>query len=85
MYGMHVHRAVIEAGEMLSGITIHFVDEEYDRGDVIAQFCCPVLPTDTPELLAKRVQKLEHTHFPIVIEQLIGQYLITKHTSHIQR
>lgn len=71
MYGMNVHSAVLTAGESVTGITIHFVDEEYDRGEIIAQFSVPVLPDDTPETLALRVQKLEHTHYPRVIEEVI--------------
>lgn len=64
MYGMHVHRAVLAAGEKESGITIHFVNEHYDEGRYIAQFTCPVFPDDSPESLAQRVQELEHTHLP---------------------
>lgn len=68
MYGIHVHRAVLAAGEKESGITIHRVDEHYDHGDHVLQARCPVEPTDTPESLAKRVLELEHTHYPPTIE-----------------
>lgn len=60
MYGINVHRAVIEAGEIETGVTIHFVNEEYDEGEVILQAKAPVYPTDTPEILAARVLKIEH-------------------------
>jgi phosphoribosylglycinamide formyltransferase-1 len=70
MYGIHVHAAVLQSGDAQSGITIHYVDEQYDNGDVIFQETCPVLPTDTPESLAMKIHKLEHQHFPRVIEQV---------------
>lgn len=73
MYGMHVHEAVIEAGETESGITIHWVNEHYDEGAIIAQERCVVLPADTSVDLAQRVQALEHTYYPRVIESLLGQ------------
>ncbi|MDR2913067.1 MAG: phosphoribosylglycinamide formyltransferase [Alistipes sp.] len=69
MYGSRVHEAVVAAGERESGITIHRVDEHYDRGAIIAQFRCPVHPTDTPDTLAARIHELEHRHFPATIEQ----------------
>ncbi len=71
MYGMHVHRAVIDNKETESGITIHFVNEEYDAGDIIFQATCPVEKDDTPDLLAQRIHKLEHEHFPKVIEKVL--------------
>jgi phosphoribosylglycinamide formyltransferase 1 len=71
MYGMHVHQAVIEAGEAESGITIHLVNEVYDEGRVLAQFRTPVLPEMGAEALAHEVQKLEHEHFPKVVEQYL--------------
>lgn len=60
MYGMNVHRAVIEAGDVVSGATVHLVDGEYDEGPVLAQAEVSVLPGDTPETLAARVLKTEH-------------------------
>lgn len=71
MYGARVHAAVLAAGDKESGITIHYVNEKFDEGEHLAQFRCPVLPGDTPESLAKRVQQLEHAHFPEVVEQLL--------------
>ncbi len=68
MYGDRVHRAVIEAGEPESGITIHLVNEVYDSGAILAQFTVPVAPGDTPETLASKIHALEHAHFPEVIE-----------------
>jgi phosphoribosylglycinamide formyltransferase-1 len=64
MYGMHVHRAVLESGTRLSGPTVHFVDEEYDRGTILAQWPVPVLPEDTPESLAARILRVEHLLYP---------------------
>ena len=69
MYGHHVHEAVLAAGEKESGITIHYVNEHYDSGDIIFQATCPVLPDDTPDTLAARVHELEYAHFPRVIEE----------------
>lgn len=71
MYGSKVHEAVITAGEPESGITIHYVDEHYDNGDVIFQATCPVLEDDTADTLAERIHKLEHDNFPRVIEQCL--------------
>ena len=71
MYGMHVHRAVIDNNETESGVTIHFVNEEYDAGDIIFQATCPVEKDDTPDLLAQRIHTLEHEHFPKVIEKVL--------------
>jgi formyltetrahydrofolate-dependent phosphoribosylglycinamide formyltransferase len=71
MYGEHVHEAVIGAGEKESGITIHYVDEHYDNGDIILQVKCPVLDDDTPGSLAHRIHALEHANYPVVIEDLV--------------
>lgn len=71
MHGQHVHTAVVQAGEKESGITIHYINEEYDKGAFIRQERCPVLPDDTPEALAARVLQLEHQHLPQVVEQLL--------------
>jgi phosphoribosylglycinamide formyltransferase-1 len=73
MYGKHVHKAVIAAGETKSGITFHFVNEHYDEGNIIAQFECPIAPTDTVDTLQQKIQQLEHTHFPSVVEKLLAQ------------
>jgi phosphoribosylglycinamide formyltransferase-1 len=71
MYGRHVHEAVIAAGEKESGITIHYVDEIYDHGQVIFQDKVIVDPEDTPESLAGKIQSLEHSRFPRVIEEVV--------------
>ena len=71
MYGKKVHEAVIAAGEKESGITIHFVNENFDEGKHISQFKCPVMPGDTFHTLSERVQKLEHKHFAEEVEKLI--------------
>ena len=72
MYGQHVHRAVADAGETESGITIHYVNGNYDEGNVIFQAKCPVLPTDTPDMIAEKVHALEYEHFPRIISELWG-------------
>jgi phosphoribosylglycinamide formyltransferase-1 len=72
MYGSRVHQAVIDTGETESGITIHRVNDQYDRGDIIFQARCPVLPDDTIATLAQRIHELEYQHFPQVIEQLLS-------------
>ncbi len=64
MYGLRVHEAVIAAGEKISGATVHIVDEEFDHGKIILQESVPVEPNDTPETLAERVLKVEHTLLP---------------------
>jgi phosphoribosylglycinamide formyltransferase-1 len=71
MYGMHVHEAVVAAGEKESGITIHYINEQYDEGEIIFQATCPVLPSDAPEDVATRVHALEYAHYPPVIERLL--------------
>lgn len=72
MYGMHVHRAVVAAGESNSGISIHLCNENYDEGKMLLQISCPVLPGDTPEDVANKVRKLEHQYYPVAIEELIS-------------
>lgn len=71
MYGMRVHEAVISSGESFSGITIHMVNEEYDKGSIVSQHTCDVKPDDTPQSLAGRIHKLEHYWYPRVIEKLV--------------
>ena len=70
MYGIHVHEAVIAAGEKESGVTVHLVNEEYDRGPILAQVRVPVLPGDTPETLAERVLIQEHILYPATLEKI---------------
>ena len=64
MYGMNVHRAVIDSGARISGPTVHYVDEEYDEGTIVAQWPGPLKPSDTPEELAARVLRAEHRLYP---------------------
>ncbi len=71
MYGNKVHEAVVTAGETESGITIHYLNEHYDEGQIIAQYRCPVMPNDTPQDVATRVHALEYEYYPKVIEQLL--------------
>jgi phosphoribosylglycinamide formyltransferase-1 len=71
MFGMRVHRAVLEHGCKVSGCTVHFVDERYDTGPIVAQACVPVDDDDTPETLSARVQKQEHRLYPQCIEMVI--------------
>lgn len=71
MYGHFVHEAVIRNKETKSGITVHYVDEQYDHGHTIMQASCEVTANDTPETLAQKIHLLEHAHFPAVIEQLL--------------
>jgi formyltetrahydrofolate-dependent phosphoribosylglycinamide formyltransferase len=71
MYGEAVHRAVLAANEKESGITIHYVDEQYDHGATIFQATCSVLSTDLVENLAEKIHALEYLHYPVVIEKVI--------------
>jgi len=71
MYGDRVHKSVLDAGCTESGITIHFVNEHYDSGDIIFQTRCPVLPDDDADTLAARVHALEYEHYPAVISRII--------------
>jgi len=71
MYGSRVHEAVIQSRDKESGITIHFVNEKYDEGNIIFQAKCEVLPDDTPDTLAQRIHQLEYKHYPEVIEKVI--------------
>ncbi|WP_420634608.1 phosphoribosylglycinamide formyltransferase [Candidatus Palauibacter sp.] len=70
MYGGRVHRAVIEAGTRITGATVHFVDEAYDRGPILCQWPVPVLAGDTPESVAARVLAVEHQILPAAVESL---------------
>lgn len=71
MYGDNVHKAVVECGDTESGITIHLIDEQYDKGTTFFQAKCPVLPTDTADDVAAKVHALEYEHFPRVIEEIL--------------
>lgn len=73
MYGNKVHEAVLRDGDEVSGITIHYVNEQYDEGQIIFQATCPVEKDDTPDSLASKVHALEYEHFPKVIEACLKQ------------
>lgn len=72
MYGIHVHRAVKESGDPISGMTIHYVNEKYDEGRHIFQAQCSIDDEDTPEEIASKVLKLEHTYFAPIIESILN-------------
>lgn len=73
MYGMKVHEEVVANKEKESGISIHYLNEEYDRGEIIFQAKCVVEPSDTPEIVAEKVHKLEYEHYPRVIEEILKE------------
>lgn len=73
MYGHHVHKAIIDAKEIESGITIHLVNEEYDKGKILFQAKCKVTEDDSPDSLAQKIHALEHKYFPKIIEEYILQ------------
>lgn len=73
MYGMNVHRAVVANSETESGISIHYVNENYDEGALIFQAKCEVLPEDTPEHVAEKVHELEYRYFPQVIADVLAK------------
>jgi formyltetrahydrofolate-dependent phosphoribosylglycinamide formyltransferase len=72
MYGSRVHEAVVGAKEKESGISIHYVDEIFDNGEIIFQAVCSVDENDTPETLAQKIHALEHANYPRVIEEVIN-------------
>jgi phosphoribosylglycinamide formyltransferase 1 len=72
MYGSKVHESVIANGEKESGITIHYVNERYDEGNIIFQATCPIDEGDTAEILASKIHKLEYAHFPRVIAEMVN-------------
>lgn len=71
MYGSFVHEAVVNNKEKVSGITIHYVNQHYDAGDIIFQSTCGLSPKDTAEMVAQKVHALEYEHYPRVIEEII--------------
>jgi phosphoribosylglycinamide formyltransferase-1 len=73
MYGHHVHEAVVAAGERETGITIHYVNENYDEGAIIFQARCPVTPDDTPDNVAQKIHELEQEHFPAQLQKIFNQ------------
>ena len=72
MYGMNVHKAIIENKEKESGITIHLVNEKYDEGKIIFQAKCKIENSDTSAILAEKIHKLEYEYFPKVIEDWVS-------------
>lgn len=74
MYGMNVHKAVLANKESTSGITIHLVNEEFDKGEILFQTEVNILPEDTPEILAEKIHKLEYKYFPIIIEKVVFEF-----------
>ena len=72
MFGMKVHQAVIASGDKESGITIHYVNEHYDEGNIVFQARCPISEEDTPEMLAAKIHELEYEYFPVVIGKLVA-------------
>jgi phosphoribosylglycinamide formyltransferase-1 len=71
MYGMHVHQAVYDQKETETGITIHYVNENYDEGATIFQAKTNITPEDTPTTIAEKIHQLEYQHFPRIIDQLL--------------
>ena len=74
MYGDRVHEAVVAAGETETGITIHYLNEHFDEGEVIVQYRCPVLPQDTAEDVAKKVHALEYEYYPRRCADNLSEY-----------
>ncbi len=74
MYGLNVHKSVINAGEKESGATVHYVDEGVDTGEIILQKKVPVMPGDTPEKLAARVLETEHEILPLAVKKVIAEW-----------
>ncbi|NIP58200.1 MAG: phosphoribosylglycinamide formyltransferase [Gemmatimonadetes bacterium] len=70
MYGLRVHQEVLRAGSKVTGVTIHYVDEDYDTGTIFAQWPVPVHPQDTPKSLAARVLRVEHILYPLAADHL---------------
>ena len=75
MYGHFVHEAVINNKEIASGITIHYVNEYYDEGDIIFQAKCEVTVSDSPNSLAEKIHLLEHQHYPRIIQKICDEIL----------
>ena len=73
MYGRNVHEAVIAAGEKESGITIHYVNNEYDKGSIVFRASCVVDENETPDTLAEKIHALEYRYYPSIAEKLIKE------------
>lgn len=78
MYGLRVHEAVIAAGDRETGVTVHLVDAEYDRGAIVAQWRIPVLNRDDAQSLAARVLKVEHTLYPRALDLIAAIYQLER-------
>lgn len=76
MYGMRVHEEVIRQGEYQTGITIHYVNERYDEGEIIFQAGFDIEPADTPETIAAKTHQLEYKHYPRVVEELVQKVIV---------
>jgi phosphoribosylglycinamide formyltransferase-1 len=84
MYGRRVHEAVLAAGVRVSGPTVHLVDEQYDEGDVLAQWPVPVLRGDTPETLAERILAVEHKLYPLAADRLCRAIAEGRHPTRLE-
>lgn len=73
MYGKFVHQAVLEHGDLQTGISIHLVNEEYDKGEILAQFSCPLTENETVESIQEKIQQLEKQHFPKTVAQFLTE------------
>jgi phosphoribosylglycinamide formyltransferase-1 len=71
-YGINVHQSVLDSKELLSGITIHYVDEKFDEGEIIFQAACHVSSEDSAESLAKKIHELEYRYFPVVVDKVLS-------------
>lgn len=78
MYGSHVHESVIANKEKQSGITIHLVNENYDKGRTLFQASCDITSEDTPDSLTQKIHQLEHKYFPQIVEDYIREYMSKK-------
>ncbi len=76
MYGMYVHKAVLESGEKESGCTVHLVDEVYDHGKILGQSVVPIYPEDTAETLAERILEQEHKLYPQVLQKIASGEIV---------
>lgn len=81
MYGMKVHETVLQNKEKETGISIHYVNEEYDQGALITQKKCPIEEGDTPETIAQKVHQLEYQYYPPIIEEICTQQMENKATN----
>ena len=73
MYGMNVHKAVVENKEKETGITVHYVNAKYDDGQIIDQFKCQLVNSDTPDSVAEKIHQLEMDNFPQIIENILSK------------